>query len=513
MNYEYSERETNQRTASAAYPDYTAELRVLRENGGVPDVKLVQRILQKHEPNAAYSRKLYERYTGAGVPIYDRKPRFDDGAALNNRVNHDFFGEIVDFKTGYFAGMPVGYSYAVTQDAKDTTDDAVDFGTVRADGDPVEAAQKALSDFVLRNNMHDRDMEVTKMAAACGYAGRLLYMDENGEIRVMILPAHETVLLFDVEMTEAEAGLRYYSVVEMDDRTVWRVEFYTQTDVYTYTGNSLAALAEALEDGGPHLFDGCPLQGVPNNAEMTGDAEKVLALIDAYDRAVSDANNELSAFANAYMLFENVNITDEDILRGQHTGAFRFFNGGTGEGRISFLTKDINDAFIEHHLDRLEANIYRFSKTPNLNDENFGGNASGVAMKYKLLGVESKCGMFQAKMQSAGVYMFRLLAGAWGKKGVAVDPLQCVMEFHRNFPQDALTEAQAVGALISAGLPERYAYARLSDVDDVEYIIQMKEEEAHDVPPVLDVDTVGDDGMDMREERDEDDLNPPDDSL
>ena len=489
----YVASELNRREKTAAYPDYTAEMRVLRENGGVPSVRLVQRIVQKHATNAQYSRKLYERYTGTGVPIYDRKPRFDDGAALNNRVNHDFFSEIVDFKTGYFAGMPVGYSYAVTPDAKDATEDAVEFGVVVTDGDPVEVAQKALSDFVMRNNMHDRDMEATKQAAVSGYAGRLLYMDEGGEIRVMILPAHETVLLFDTEMTEPVAGLRYYSVTEMDDSEVWWVEFYTEKDIYTYTGNALTALAEG--EVRPHLFDACPLQGVPNNAEVTGDAEKVLALIDAYDRAVSDANNELSAFANAYMLFENVNITDEDILRGQHTGAFRFFNGGTGEGRISFLTKDINDAFIEHHLDRLEANIYRFSKTPNLNDENFGGNASGVAMKYKLLGVESKCGMFQAKMQSAGVYMFRLLAGAWGKKGVAVDPLQCVMEFHRNFPQDALTEAQAVGALISAGLPERYAYARLSDVDDVEYIMQMKEAEAHDTPSALDMDIEGDGDM------------------
>lgn len=31
----------------------------------------------------------------------------------------NFFSEIVDFKTGYFAGVPIAYSYSNTQDAKD----------------------------------------------------------------------------------------------------------------------------------------------------------------------------------------------------------------------------------------------------------------------------------------------------------------------------------------------------------------------------------------------------------
>ncbi|MDL2254009.1 phage portal protein [Ruminococcaceae bacterium OttesenSCG-928-I18] len=124
-----------------------------------------------------------------------------------------------------------------------------------------------------------------------------------------------------------------------------------------------------------------------------------------------------------------------------------FSSGAGAAGRIYFVTKEVNDEFIEHHLDRLEENIYRFSKTPNLHDEHFAGNASGVAMKYKMAGLETKCGMWQAKMMSAGVYMFRLLCGCWQKKGIAADPLQCVMDFHRNFPLDVAGEAEAVKTL------------------------------------------------------------------
>ena len=65
----------------------------------------------------------------------------------------------------------------------------------------------------------------------------------------------------------------------------------------------------------------------------------------------------------------------------------------TARTRVYYLTKDINDSFNEHHLDRLERNIYRFSKTPNLNDETFNA-ASGISLKFKLTAFEAKCGAF-----------------------------------------------------------------------------------------------------------------------
>ena len=39
---------------------------------------------------------------------------------------------------------------------------------------------------------------------------------------------------------------------------------------------------------------------------------------------------------------------------------------------VYYLVKNINDAFNSNHLKRTEDNIYRFSKTPNLNDDAFG---------------------------------------------------------------------------------------------------------------------------------------------
>ena len=458
------------RNTSNIYPDYSPELEALDTVGF--SVELLQKIIQKHQLNSQYNKELVYRYECLDryVPIYNREPRFEeDEAPINNKVNNDFFSEIVDFKVGYFAGKPIGYSYSQTDEANEMTggDEAVD------------AATKALTDFVTRNNMYDIDMETTKYASICGYSGRLFYIDTDGNERVMVIPPYETIALYENNPTESKYGVRYYKTTDINNTELWKVEFYDNKTIRFYEGDLLSL--NFVEER-PHLFDYCPIQIIPNNNEMLGDAEKVLSLIDAYDKIFSDSVNEIESFANAYMVYENINATDEEIKKAQKSGSIRFHNG-TNNGKVYFLTKDNTNTFNQAHLDRTEDNIYRFSKTPNLNDETFGA-ASGVSLKFKLTGLETKCGMFQAKISSAAQYMFKVLASSWGKKRIVFDPLQVVLDFKRNFPADLSNEAATVQALINAGLPKEIAFAQLSFVDDVDYVMDLIEEEMNDIKPL-----------------------------
>lgn len=478
------------------YPDYTAHIEAI-ERDGITD-ELLRVIIQKHQPNAECNKELIDRYEALedGVPIFGRRPRFsDDDNAVNNKINNDFFSEIVDFKTGYFAGNPIGYSYSHTEESLEDTGDA---GDTESEMEAArEAASKVITDFVTRSNMFDIDMECTKYASICGYSGRLFYIDPDGEERVMVVPPTECIILAKTrDITHPTYGVRYYTTKDINDRELVKAEFYDAESIYYAEGGSVSALKIVRTE--PNLFGCCPLQGIPNNREMQGDPEKVLALIDAYDRAISDANNELESFAHAYMVFENLQLDEKQQKAVQHSGAIEFQTGPNG-GKVYFLTKEINDGFIEHHLDRLEENIYRFSKTPNMGDESFG-TASGISLKFKLTGLETKCGMFEAKMISAGTYMFQLLAKVWEKKQVKIDPLQCVMSFKRNFPLDILSEAQAVQALTAAGLPKRVAFdIALSCVDDVDWVMQQIEEEKAAYPPSLTVDDGDDDDVPVKD--------------
>ena len=465
------------------YPDYSAEIEEIRK-GGITDW-LINRIIRRHRPNAKHSMELMERYRASedGVPIFKRQPRFGDGEeVINNKINNDFFSEGVNFFTGYFAGNPFAYAYANTEEALDDTSDASD--TESEEQTARDAASKALTDFVARANMFKSDMELTKQAAICGYAGRLFYIDKKGEPMVMNVQPSNCIILSDTnDMTHPTYGVRYYKTTDINDKTIYKAEFYDESTIYYFEGsyNKLQLVRRQ-----PHLFDMCPLQGVPHNEEMQGTMEKVLSLIDAYDRALSDANNELESFAHAYMIWKNMSIPDEEKKKAQLAGSIEFHSNGVEDADVYFLTKDINDAFIEHHLDRLEKGIRHFSNTPDLSDESFG-TASGVSLKFKILGHETKCGMFEAQMRSAGNYMFELLAGIFGKRQIKFDPLQCTLDCSkRNFPLDLVSEAQAAQAMKGAGLPDRVAYEMaFSSIDDIEYVMQLKEEERDNMASLM----------------------------
>ena len=449
------------------YPDYSGFISHIRENGISDDV--VNKIIDKHRNNSEHTKQLYDRYKTRedAVPIFSREPRFkhedEDIQELNNKVNNDFFSEIADIAVGYFAGKAAAYKYADTGEEEEST---------------AEQAKKALGDFVKRNNMYDINMETTKYATICGYSGRLFYIDTEGNERVMAVAPYETIILYEDEMTEPFAAIRYYKVTDINGADSYKAEYYDDTNIMYYEGQ-IGSLVHKADKDQPHMFDFCPLQGIPRNRELLGDAEKVLALIDDYDKTISDNSNDIEDNTNAHMVFKNVVITDEEMARARKSGSFSY--NAMNDSDVYYLVKNVNDAFNTNHLNRLEDNIYRFSKTPNLNSEKFG-TASGISLKFKITGLESKCGTFEAKCVSADTYMFKLLGSSFQKKRIPFDCLQCYVVYKRNFPMDLVSEAQTVQQLISAGLPKKTAFEQLSFVDDVDYIMDEIEEEKDDIP-------------------------------
>lgn len=460
------------RTEWELLPDFTAELEEIRKNG--INITLLKKIIEKHIANSDYNKQLYKRYMGlaSGVPIFSRQPRYEEEEnPINNMVNNDFFGEIVDFKVGYFAGEPISYSYSTTEEAEEDT------GGEKA----VDIANKTLTDFLTRNNMFGVDMEVTKYASIYGYSGRLFYVDNEGVERVKAVHGYETIILSDNDISEPEYAIRYYRNLDINGSEIWTVEFFDDKNITTFKGGSLFDLEQ--KGVKEHCFDYCPLQGVANNKERIGDAEKVLALIDDYDKVTSDNSNEIESFVHALMITSLLGEDVEKALkRANANGILNIPPIGTNAPNepVKWVTKNINDAFTEHHLQRLEDNIYRFSRTPNLGDESFG-SASGVSLKFKLHGLETKCATFEANIMNSAQHMWRVLCSAWAKKGIKVDPLQIVMEFHRNFPLDRLSEAQTAQAFIAAGLPKEWVYSQITGIDDVDYIMDLKKAEQEDV--------------------------------
>lgn len=473
--------------------NYRAELRTLDENGGVPTIEIIQKILNKHYPKRQHMMGLYDRYMchDDGVPIFSRE--FEDPSAINNKINNDYFSELINTKVGYFAGAPFSYSYSQLAEKEEETENKGGIlasvkslfskeNTVRQTEADIETNQKVIERFTIRNNIADKDLEITKLAEICGYAGRLMYIDTNGDECIKVIDPWECVVLARDEITEPSYGIWYYTEEFITDgmsKEVRTVEFYNATDCYIFEDGLEGWV---LKDHFKHMFDYCPLQGIPNNRELLGGAEKVLSLIDGVDRTISDCNSEVEAFKLAYLLVYGVSIDEKTLEEAKRTGCFCIPPTGAVESKIEYLTKQINDTFVENHLNRLEKNIYKFGQTPDMNDMAANG-MSGIAMKLRLFPLETRCAMFERKLHAANLYMFRTLSSAWEKKQIFIDPLEIIIDYRRCMPLDLTYEVDVLAKL--DGLVSKHtALSLMSWCDNPDWEIELMEKEKDNIEPI-----------------------------
>ena len=431
---------------------------LLDEQNGEPTPKLLKKIIGEFEPLKQRMINRYERYKASekGVPIFTREFKGDGNKdKVNNKLNNDFFSEIIDTKIGYMFGLPISYSL---------------------DHDDEEVL-KRIQDFLKANHTEDADAETGKFSSICGYGARLLYHDKEGLEKVMNIKPYEAIFLTNSSIAEPKYAIRCYpiKVIDGDDfKDGYKVEFYNETNIIEYTGEDLDKLKETNRI--TNLYKGVPLIGFPNNEELQGDGDKAISLIEGYDRAFSDVNSEIEQFRLAYMIFKGVDIEDDTIEKLKQTGALDV--GDNGEA--SFLTKDLNDNILEHHLDRLEKNICRFTKHVNLSDESFGGNLTGVAIRYKLLALETKSGTLEMKFTKSLRQQFKLLFDAWNLRSnkEVLDYLCMTFQFTRNIPVNLADEAE-VQAKLQGLMSEETRLSLFSAIHDPKAEIQkMQEEEA-----------------------------------
>lgn len=410
---------------------------------------------------------------------------FQDATKVNNQVNVDHFSNIINTKTGYFVGEAI--TYTVDEKAKNK--------------DLIETKMK---EFLNRIDTIDLDTETGKMASICGYAARLCYINDDGKEDAMDIPPWECIFLSkDESITDPDYALRYYKTVEVlplgGTRDVIKAEWYDNKNVTFWKQTTAppptgltqdpatpqnAGLVwgfdpDEIENPKPHMFSEVPLIGFPNNEELQGDADKVLALIDAYDRTVSDQNSEIEQFRMAYLaIYGYASIDDKFIESLKKTGVMGF---DSPEDRAEFITKQIDTAFIENHLNRLEQEIYAISGIPNLRDEAFSGNSSGVALKFKIFPMEVKCKMAENKFAAALHQQFRVIGSKWQLEDVKFNSDDLVFKFKRNFPLNLADEAQTATNLTGI-VSKETVLSTLSIVKNIpEEMARIKKEQAEEV--------------------------------
>lgn len=366
-------------------------------------------------------QKLYDYYMGKQDIC---KRIMADAAKPNNRVVNPYANYITDIMTGYFMGEPVAYSSA-------------DAGMI--------AEIDAIFNY---NDESNENSELAKDASIFGSAYEQMYIDEDGKIRFQKIDAIHAIPIYDNTIeSELLYFIRYYDEQDiLTGNVVQFVEVFSRTyhQQYKRDLNSLRLLEEEQ-----HSFNAVPIVVYQNNQELLGDFETVIPLIDAYDKIQSDSVNDMEYFADAYLALYGMNGTEaEDIAAMKEQRVLLLDENSKAE----WLIKQMNDTYVENLKTRLVQDIHKYSACPSMTDEQFAANASGVAMKYKLMGLENKTSKKERSFKKALQRRIEIICNVLALIGTSYDYRAVDIIFNRNIPSNITEIAEViskVGHLLS----------------------------------------------------------------
>ena len=424
---------------------------------------LILDLIKKHSKEKRRLSKLQKYYNNENTKIATRK--YKNKNKPKNRLSHPYAQYITDTAVGYLLGKPVAYA---TEDKN---------------------LLEAMTDIFRYNDEADNNTTLAKMASIYGYAYEIMYLDKYAKPRFKAIDPSELIVCYDNTLEEnIVLAIRYYDeVVRNNDleETVTRLEVYTkptENDKGEIIANgkiirgTIRLESITLEDEEDYYFNDIPVNVYINNDELYGDFEKVLSLIDAYDQSQSDTANDFELFTNCMLVINGELIDDEQAENLNDVNLIQFLNS---DSNAKYLIKDIQDTALENYKNRLNEDIHRFSFVPNMSDENFSNNASGIAMKFKLMGLENLIGVKEAKFKKGLMRRIELLCAYAKMKNnsdysyLAIEPI-----FTRNTPNNELELSQIMQNLTGI-LSEETIIGMSPRVSDIQAEIERKEKEAN----------------------------------
>ena len=421
--------------------------------------ELILDLIQKHSTEKARLNKLLRYYKNENDKITNRE--YKNKNKPQNRLSHPYCQYITNTAVGYFLGKPVTYQ---TEDNK---------------------LLESLTDMFRYNDEADNNTTLAKMASIYGYAYEIMYIDKWAKPRFKAVNPAELIVCYDNTLEEnIVLAIRYYDEEVGEDEVITRLEIYTkpiQNEQGQVVGNGklikgiLKDDAVTLQEELDCYFDDIPVNVYINNDELYGDFERVLNLIDAYDQTQSDTANDFELFTNCMLVVNGELIDDEQAQNLSDINVIQFLNS---DSDAKYLIKNIQDTALENYKNRLNEDIHRFSFVPNMADENFSNNASGVAMKFKLMGLENLISVKEAKFKKGLMKRIELLCAYTKMKNnsdysyLAIEPI-----FTRNTPANELEISQMMQNLTGI-LSEETVIGLHPKVTDTQAEIQRKENEA-----------------------------------
>lgn len=323
------------------------------------DSRILSELIERHRQGNSRISHLMDYYLGKHNIINRR--RSGDKIA-NNRIICNHAKYIVDMAKSYLVGNPVTYACSENYN--------------------IEAVKNCYEE----QDMASIDAELEKEMSICGRAYELIYADENSQPRSVRLSPFETFIVYSCSVSKKPLfGVHYYRRYDIRGNVTGVSCMVCDEDtVYTYENDTDSFSDMKLTGRERHYFGAVPILEYENNEEKQGDFEQIISLIDAYNLLMSDRINDKEQFVEAFLFLTGIDLDSEQAARLKEERILMGYEGAQAQ----YLSKVMSESDVEILRNNIKQDIHRFAMVPDLSDESFGNNLSGVAIKYRLMGFE-----------------------------------------------------------------------------------------------------------------------------
>ena len=380
------------------------------------DSLLLQKMISKFRVEVEPKLQRYKNYYDGKQAILNKA--YADASKPCSRTVINYCKNIVDSYDGYLA-TPGYISYRSEQDIED------------------------IMNILRYNDYAAEDADFLLDALIYGIAAELMYIDETGHTRFRLINPTTCFGVCDDSLTgDLLYFVRMYKVNDWDESDTYNVDVYSDYDVKHYTMNGANSYLSFVSEE-PHYFSQCPANifTLPDEKSIF---DCIMSLQDAANELISSEIDDYSAFCDAYLTLIGVDADVEDISSMKENRVLVLPDGAAAQ----WLTKNANDTQVENILKRIHESIYRIAQCPDFSSESFvGGVSSGIAIRYRLTGMETKAGKIEGEMKKALQRRVEIICGIASLKLGEEVFRDISIDFKRNIPEDYTSIINMINSL------------------------------------------------------------------
>lgn len=396
---------------------------------------LLQKMINRFRLNVEPKLHRYKNYYDGLQNIL--KKSYADQSKPCNKTVINYCKNIVDSYCGYLA-TPGYISYSSQNDIED------------------------IMNILRYNDYQSEDADFLLNALIYGTAAELMYNDDQGQTRFKLINPTTCFAVYDDSLAgDLLYFIRMYKVNEWDDSDLYNVDVYSDYDIkhYTMSGKNGYLL---FKDEEPHYFSQCPAN-IFNLPDEKSIFDCVIGLQDAANELLSGEIDDYSAFCDAYLVLTGCDLDNEDVATMKENRVLVLPEGAIAQ----WLTKNANDAQVENILKRIHDSIYRIAACPDFSSETFvGGVSSGIAIRYRLTGMETRAAKIAAEMKKALQRRVEIICGIASLKLGEEVFRDIDITFKRNIPEDLTATINMINTL-KGSVSDATLLSQLPFIDDV----------------------------------------------